>query len=36
VGVGVGPLHALVLVVPDAAAAYDSLPAASRAVSAIV
>jgi hypothetical protein len=36
VGVGVGVVHAFVLVVPVASAALDSLPAASRAVSAIV
>jgi hypothetical protein len=36
VGVGVGSLHALVLVVPVASGAYDSLPAASRAVIEIV
>src|SRR6476659_7657483 len=36
VGVGAGALHELVLVVPVASAALDSLPAASTAVSAIV
>src|SRR4051794_10893729 len=35
VGVGAGALHELVLVVPVASAAFDSLPAASTAVSAL-